>query len=53
MKSKSEKLAAAKKTAEAQKAKKKAVRDSSKSTAATTPVAGKKGKSVIPQAKKK
>ena len=51
MKSKNEKLAEAKKNAEALKAKKKAVRDSAKTTA--TPAKGVKGKSVVPQAKAK
>jgi len=54
MKSKSEKLAEAKKNAEAQKAKKKAVRDASKSGASTSaPSKGKKGKSLVPQGKPK
>ena len=50
MKSKSEKLAAAKKNAELEKAKKKALRDA-KTTVAIKP--GAKGKSIIPQGKKK
>ena len=53
MQSKSEKLAAAKKSAEAQKAKKKAIRDASKSTVSNSAPAGKKGKSVVPQSKAK
>ena len=52
MKSKAEKLAAAKKNAEAEKAKKKAVRDAKANSTVTTKP-GAKGKSAIPQAKKK
>jgi len=49
-KSKAEKLAAAKKNAELEKAKKKAIRDA-KVKVTTKP--GTKGKSIIPQGKKK
>ena len=52
MKSKAQKTAAARKNAEALKAKKKALRDAqAKGSMATRP--GVKGKSAIPQAKKK
>ena len=52
MKSKAQKTAAARKNAEAVKAKKKAMRDT-KSKGVVTTKPGAKGKSAVPQAKKK
>ena len=51
MKTKAQKVADARKNSEAEKAKKKAIRDGKASTTATTATTGKKGKSIVPQSK--